>query len=115
MGLSHTWDGGDCLSAGGGFKADTLVDITDRTKTVELAVSGGVFWDRNGSLLASLLVAKSKDYAQRLNVYPGVFKIAGLSPGLFAAWNRDGKGLFGISLASLGLPVGISTGGSELD
>ncbi len=115
VGLSHTWDGGDCLSAGGGFKADTLVDITDRTKTVELAVSGGVFWDRNGSLLASLLVAKSKDYAQRLNVYPGVFKIAGLSPGLFAAWNRDGKGLFGISLASLGLPVGVSTGGSELD
>ena len=115
LGLSYTFANGHCISAGGGFKADTLVDLADSKQTVDLAASGGFFYDRNGSLMASLLLARSKDYGTRLNIYPGLVKPFGLKPALFMAVNREDKLLWGISLANLGLPFGIGAGGSALD
>ena len=58
-------------------------------RTVDLVPSAGVFWDRHNSLMASLLYANTQTYRLRLNVYPGVLKLAGWSPGLFAALNRN--------------------------
>jgi hypothetical protein len=107
LGLSRTWPGGDCLSAGVGLKAKNLVDIDAISRTVDLAVSGGVFYDRNNSLLASLLWAQSKDYRLRLNVYPGLIRFGHFSPSLFLTLNEDGKVYAGLSFDwLLWLPVG---------
>jgi len=113
-GLSYTFGDGHCISAGGGFKADTLTELTDSKDSVTLATSGGFFYDRNGSLLASVLLANSKDYALRVNLYPGLIRPLGLKPGLFMAVNRDDHMLWGVSLADIGLPFGIGGGGENI-
>jgi hypothetical protein len=112
LGLSHTWDDGQCLSFGAGMKADELFDVTEYHNGVELAVTTGVFYDRDGSLMASLLWAKSKDYKVRLNLYPGLFEVCGLRPGLAFNLNRNNTMAFGITLLGIGLPFGIA-GGTE--
>ena len=71
-----------------GLVAKNLFKIDQISKTVDLAVSGGVFYDKNNSLLASLLFARTKDYRYRLNVYPGVVKIGPLRPGFFCLDER---------------------------
>nr|MBC8367885.1 hypothetical protein [bacterium] len=72
---------------------------------------GGLFIDRHGSLLASLMLASTKDYAMRLNIYPGLIHLGDWSPGLFVALNRDEKWLAGIHIAwPSWQPVALATG-----
>ncbi len=107
-GLSFTRPSGDCFSFGLGLVAKELVEIDKLTQTVSVAASAGLFYDRNNSLLASLLYSKKKDYRTRLNVYPGLVKIGRFSPGFFVALNRDRQVMTGITIRSLGLfPVGL--------
>ncbi|MBN2170277.1 MAG: hypothetical protein JW819_03020 [Candidatus Krumholzibacteriota bacterium] len=110
-GLSRTWPGGDCFSFAGGFKAKELVDLAQGQRTVDLAVTAGLFWDRRGSLLASLQYAGTKDYRLRLNVYPGVFRLGPVSPGIFLALDDRSRMLVGVNLNLLPLvPVGLAAG-----
>ncbi len=111
LGLSFTRPDGRCLSAGLGLVAKNLFKIDQISKTVDLAVSGGVFYDRNNSLLASLLFARTKDYRYRLNLYPGLVKLGPLRPGFFASINEDDRVLLGLTFGTLQhLPVGIGGG-----
>jgi hypothetical protein len=98
LGFSHTWQDGRCLSAGVGMKAKELVTVTPRTNTVDLALSGGIFYDRNNSLLASLLFAATKDYQMRLNLYSGLVSISGVKPGFFLALDGEDHLLGGVTL-----------------
>jgi len=66
-------------------------------------VDGGLFYDRDGSLLASLLFNAGEAYAVRANVYPGV--LCGGPLGLFAGLTDDGAGAIGLEF---GLPVGVA-------
>ena len=110
-GLSRTWPGGDCLSVAAGFKARELVDLAQGQRTVDLAVTAGMFWDRHGSLMASLQYAATKDYRLRLNVYPGVLRLGPVSPGIFLALDDDLRMLAGVNLNLLPLlPVGLAAG-----
>lgn len=114
LGLSYTDAQGRCLSAGVGLRARNLLEIDNLAKTVDLAVSGGLFYDRDNSLLASLLFARSKDYRYRLNLYPGLVDIGGLKPGFFLGVNANERLLAGITIGTLRhLPVGI--GGDFLE
>jgi hypothetical protein len=109
LGFAHTWPGGDCLSFGAGMKAAELITLSPGIKSVDLALSAGVFYDRNNSLLASLQYAGTKDYMTRLNVYPGLIRLGQISPGLFLAVNRDDHVIAGITLSMVPhLPVGLS-------
>jgi len=111
LGLSFTRPDGRCLSAGLGLVAKNLFKIDQISKTVDLAVSGGVFYDRNNSLLASLLFARTKDYRYRLNLYPGLVRIGPLKPGFFASINEDDRMLFGLTFGTLQhLPIGVGGG-----
>ncbi len=110
FGLTRRFDGGRNLSVGAGFVADELLEVTEYHEGVELAVTGGVFYDRNDSLLASVLWARSKDYKLRVNLYPGLFEVWGLKPGFMFNLNRDRTSAFGISLLNLPLPVGLAVG-----
>ena len=110
IGMSIKRENGECYSFGAGLIADKLVDLSDDTKlrslTAEMVPSAGIFYDRNNSLLASLIYSKSQDYMWRLNIYPGLFSVKGVSPGIFLAIDQDEKMRAGITLSCI--PLGIS-------
>jgi hypothetical protein len=110
LGFTRRLNEHDSFSFACGFKASELIDITDGIKGVDLAFTGGLFYDRNNSLLASLLVAQTKEYRIRFNIYPGLFTIGPLTPGFFVADRRHNGVVFGITYGfSPGLPLGIAT------
>ena len=80
---------------------------------VSLVPMGGIYYDKNSSLLASLEFSNSKNdvyhnYFAELNIYPGLIPIKKIDPSLWLAVARDGNVLFGVSTKyMLGLGVGI--------
>ena len=114
-GVSYKLDNGDYLSVAAGLKADNIIKVNEYHEGIELAASGGIFYDRNHSLLASLLLAKSKDYKIRLNLYPGVVGIGRLKPSFFVGVNRDDSLMYGLSLVNIPLPVGLASGHEPTD
>ncbi len=74
--------------------------------TAKLHWTGGVFYDRNHSLLASLILGGPQGYAARLNIYPGVVKLPGISPGIVGILKDNGSVLAGVSWRWL--PVGLA-------
>jgi hypothetical protein len=99
------------LSVGGGVMAKDLVDaapgLPSRSLTALIVPALGVFYDRDNSLLFSLVVAPRKDDVMSLNFYPGVLRIAGASPGFFLATGGPRRLSFGMNLH--GLPIGLGT------
>ena len=97
-GLSYRRADGTNWSFAMGFKASELLEMGPGTLGADLAAVGGIFVDREGSLLASLLIAATKDYAVRLNVYPGVLRIGPVSPSFFVAVDRDERVVAGLNV-----------------
>lgn len=95
FGLTRRFQDGDALSGAGGVRAVRLrvLDPELFLLTAVLTWEAGVFYDRNNSLLASLLVGGSPDNPFTLNVYPGVLRIGGFSPGFWVLLSRE----FGVS------------------
>jgi hypothetical protein len=101
-GLSHRVSPTDSLSWGLGAAIEHAQEPTKSHAT------GGLFWDRQGSLLASLIVNGTDDLKVRLNVYPGVlFPGRPWSPGLYVGIGKHGDRSFGVSLRML--PIGYSS------
>jgi hypothetical protein len=93
VGASRRAGAGDWLSLGGGWDPleNPVIDPATGRKTVVLNANVGAFWDRNGSLLASLLVRAHRDDPVTLNLYPGVVRLRGHSPGLWVQWLTSGR------------------------
>lgn len=110
LGLSYQRSDGSSISAGGGMLARNLheVDPDDgvRSLTATLVWNVGIFYDREGSLLASLLVSGSRAYKARMNLYPGLVHWRGISPALFVALADHNEFIFGVSLRRM--PLGIA-------
>jgi hypothetical protein len=98
IGMSHTLASSDALSWGLGAATETI--NPDRFR-----FSGGLFYDRAGSLLASLLVNGAEGYALRANVQPGVLLGRESPMGLFLAVADDGEPMVGVHYR---LPVGLA-------
>lgn len=98
-GISREMEGGYSWSLAAGFKTAELLNLDDGALGANLEGAAAFFLDRHGSLLASLMLASTKDYALRLNLYPGLFKLGGWSPGLFVAVNRDENWIAGLHFA----------------
>jgi hypothetical protein len=98
-GFSKKMNPEDNLSVGLGFKTKHLVDLNDkfRERTVETSWLGGVFYDRNNSLLASVVMSGIKEYFCSIDVYPGIIKLDKFSPGVFTIIGLNGNFTFGIS------------------
>ncbi len=115
VGLSYRTDDERALSFGAGLRAKELIPSGDqsggRKLTTELTWNVGAFFDRNNSLLASVLFAGISDYRLHINVYPGILDIAGLSPGVFVAFGDGGKFIAGVNVSSF--PFGLAAGRSE--
>jgi len=99
LGLSYKLGNERTISMGGGFIGRELIDIDDdkNIKTVKLAWSTGIFYDRNNSLLASLKISDHIDYQAVINIYPGIIKIGNFSPGIWTAIDKTGKYMIGLS------------------
>jgi hypothetical protein len=99
IGVSKALDGGDAISVGAGVRAVSLklLDPEFFLLTTVLKWEVGVFYDRNNSLLASLFVGGSDDNPVTLNIYPGVFRVAGISPGVWALHSERYGFSFGVT------------------
>ena len=110
VGLSYRRVDGKSISAGGGIMARNLcqVDRDDevRSLTADLVWNVGLFYDRDGSLMASLLFSGSRAYKARINLYPGLIRFGDMAPAFFSALGQRHEIIFGISLRCA--PVGIA-------
>jgi hypothetical protein len=99
------------LSIGAGVMAKELVDAEpgrpSRSLTATIVPAIGLFYDRDNSLLFCLVLAPRKDDKMSLNIYPGVFTVAGVSPGIVLAVGGERGLSFGLTLPRV--PVGLGT------
>lgn len=93
IGISRLLENNRHLSVGGGLTLKDVVEVSlpdsPRKATTELVWTAGIFYDVEGSLLASLILSGTKRYRMLLNVYPGVISAGTFSPGLFAAMSKN--------------------------
>jgi hypothetical protein len=110
LGISYARADGSCWSAGGGVMSHVLKQVkevdTGRVMTADLIWNAGIYYDRNGSLMASLLFSGSRAYKAKANVFPGLFHLAGFSPAIFAALGQKNEFIFGFGINPL--PLGIA-------
>lgn len=103
LGLSYKTPTGSSFSLGGGLIAKDLIETkrknNTRSMTTSLKWTAGFFYDRNNSLLASLILAGTKGYRLRLNIYPGLIPLGLFSPGLFCAVGKKGELITGINFS----------------
>ncbi len=111
LGVSRSMGHGRWLSAGLGAGSNVVVvsDSATDTRTVSLGPRLGVFYDRENSLLASLMVENSRGTLATVNVYPGLLRIAGSSPGIWLAIRKRGGHRVGLTMP-LGLGAGYGKG-----
>ncbi len=105
-GVSFTRPNGSSYSIGAGLVASKLVDLGQGERTAELLPSAGFFYDRNGSLLFSVMTSRSKRNRVRVNVYPGLVRVGGVTAGAFVLWNENGVPAAGVTLPLL--PLGVA-------
>jgi hypothetical protein len=108
VGLSRRVGSDGWVTVGGGWDApaNPVIDPNTGKKTATLEPNGGLFIDRGGSLLLSLITRSGSNNGPTLNIYPGVIGRGAWSPGLWIQQNRGGGFRFGISSR---FGVGLST------
>lgn len=115
LGLSFLRDNNESITVSAGFATRELrtVDITNgaRTVTVSLGWIAGIFYDRENSLLWSVMASNRVNEKVRLNIYPGVVNLFGGSVGFFASVGRGDHFITGITVrySPLGLAYRSST------
>ena len=109
IGLSFKRADGRSLSfALGGESRKQFIDPVTGLEKVEFGFAAGLWWDYDNTLLASLLLDESTRRFLALNVYPGVWRIAGGQLGLWFTLDHARKPYFGITgRKSLGLGFGV--------
>lgn len=99
FGLSKKVNAEDAVSVGLGFRTKHLVDVNDytRQRTIETGWHAGIFYDKNNSLMASLVLSGVREYFCMADVYPGVLKSGSFSPGIWAVFGLNGNITFGLT------------------
>jgi membrane-associated phospholipid phosphatase len=107
FGVSRDIGDGRALSFGVGADAvqTSVIDAATDQRTVTLSPNAGIFFDRNGSLLASLLVRGGNDTYATVNIYPGALGLRHMPVGVWGAALRGGGARVGLS-APFGLGIG---------
>jgi hypothetical protein len=108
LGATRELEGGSALSAGVGVDAidNPVVDARTGARGATLRFKGGVFYDRRGSLLWSVLAgSRSDDAVVDVNVYPGILHLGSARPGIWAQVPRGGGVRVGFA-TSWGVGVG---------
>lgn len=98
FGLSKKLNEEENMSLGIGFKTKHLVDVgQNRQRTIETSWHTGIFFDRNNSLLASIVMSGVKEYFIMIDIYPGIIWLKDFSPGLWTVMGRDGNVMVGFT------------------
>ncbi len=109
-GISYKRNDGKSFSVAAGLVADELVNAetsgASRVLTTDLVWTLGFFYDIDNSLLASVILAGTKGYKARVNVYPGLVTIGGISPGFFINIREDNKAVAGMMINFF--PIGVA-------
>lgn len=111
LGLSYTYHREHNFSIGAGTVVNRLNEnIIKGSRFITPTTDGamGLFYDRNHSLLTSILLTGPRLYNVRLNIYPGFFKIGWCRPGFYLGYGEWDNFLIGITFARF--PVGLLTG-----
>ncbi|MCX6137624.1 MAG: hypothetical protein NTV54_09050 [Ignavibacteriales bacterium] len=115
LGLSFARQDGTAISVSGGVATKEIraVDMHNgaRTVSVSLGWMAGIFYDRDNSLLASLVLSNRANEALKLNIYPGIIRFGSFSPGLFCG--LGGAGQFTAGMAFRFSPVGLAFRSTE--
>jgi len=98
-GLSFSTDKGTYLTLAAGTALTDPITYKGRTTV-------GIFFDKNDSLLYSLIINGTDNLKARFNIYPGVLKFKSLRISLFNAIDHENSIYFGLNLH---LPLGVST------
>jgi hypothetical protein len=110
LGLTLTDTQKESLSFGAGATQTGVweVDASNGipTNTIHVGATAGIFYDRNNSLLASLLVSEYYLERVRVNVFPGVIGSGTWSPGFFVTLGSRGTFAAGITVQMV--PVGLA-------
>jgi hypothetical protein len=110
LGLSFKTHAEDAISIGAGLASTGVKSLPLQngvpSNTVESGLMAGIYYDRNNSLLMSLVYSDSRNCRLRLNVYPGVISSSYFSPGFFITVADAGL-IAGVTMKIL--PVGLST------
>jgi hypothetical protein len=111
LGISLKTDNGNALSIGAGAVQMEVFEV-DRTNgigtnSIHIGVSGGIFYDRNNSLLASLLISEFYLERVRLNLYPGIVSSSVFSPGFFFTIGNGGTYSAGITMQYAPFGIGL--------
>ena len=110
VGLSYRCNETDNISVAGGLGAKELVEVENspgmRILTTSLIKKGGIYYDRNNSLLVSVFLGNSGGYFLKANIYPGVIDIGSLPVGIVFMLLDNYKISFGISTSFS--PIGIA-------
>ncbi len=111
LGLSLKANNGTAISFGAGATQTSVwqVDETNGigTNSIRLGAACGIFYDRNNSLLASLVLSKYYLEHIRLNIYPGVFIESPFSPGFFFTLGDGGTYAAGFTIQYSPIGIGI--------
>ncbi len=110
LGLSLKTNEEESISFGLGLTSKSVyhTNAADLVPTVAINVGpiAGLYYDRNNSLLASLVVADNFNEFLRVNIFPGIVNVAGFSPGGFCSFGERGKLTIGVTAKFL--PAGLS-------
>lgn len=107
FGFCYRWQDGHALSLTGGFLVEDLIPAEQEGEGTALkgvlTWRAGVFYDKNNSLLASLMVSTIPESRIRVNVYPGVLRVGPFSLGLFLSGSKEWAVGTSISYVPLGI------------
>ena len=108
-GVTHRFDSGLSLGVAGGIDGNVrIVDPATGHERIEPRPAGGVFLDRDDSLLASVVLGYNAYNRFLVNVYPGVLPGRFASLGIWATMTQYNEFSFGISSRStFGLGTGL--------
>ncbi|MCP4574368.1 MAG: hypothetical protein GY838_18595 [bacterium] len=108
LGLTRHVGGDHYLSCGAGWVAKNLEDVDGISETANLARSVGMFYDRGGSLMASVLYSKNLEARWQVNVYPGLVDLGPLRPGLAFIETQSNDIMLGVTIGNAPLlPLGL--------
>jgi hypothetical protein len=111
FGLSFKTNTENAVSIGAGLASTGVKSLPVQNgvpfNTVESGPMAGIYYDRNNSLLASMVYSASRNCRFRLNVYPGVISSSYFSPGFFITVADPKILIVGVTMKIL--PLGVST------
>lgn len=112
FGLSYNFAEDKSISVGAGAIVNLLKEEQSKSEDSRYMVPGidyalGIYYDKNQSLLASLLLSGPKYYNLRMNIYPGFLKYKNISPGLFMTIGEMDKFVIGFTFTSIPIGFGL--------